>query len=114
MSTINTAPQRPKAVVGGIYNFAASFVGSLDSGELLTGTPTIVEVSTTDLTIVNKTINTAALTINQRTVPIGMAVQCSITGHQVTGSPYKLKITGATDATPAQSIPKYVIFPVEA
>ena len=114
MTTINTAPQRPTAVVGGVYNFASSFVGSLDSGELLTGTPTVVETDTTDLTIANMAVNTAELTINNRTVPIGMAVQCSITGHLVANSPYKLKITGATDSTPAQSIPKYVIFPVEA
>jgi hypothetical protein len=77
--------------------------GPLDSGELLTGTPTIVEVSTSALTISNKVVSTAELTINGRTVAIGEAVQCSVTGGTA-GTTYTIRVTVDTDSTPAQTI----------
>ncbi len=111
---INTAMERPVAVVGETNNFAVSFFGVLDSGELLTGSPTVVEVTTTDLTIGNKAVNTAALTISERTVIVGNAVQFNVLGQLTGNSPYKLKITVTTDASPVQTKVKYVEFRVEA
>lgn len=73
----------------------------LDSGELLTGTPTITEDTTTDLTLSNKVVSTTALTINDRTVAIGKAVQFKVTG-QVAGVTYLVFVTCSTDATIAR------------
>lgn len=99
----NTAPERPVAVPGETNLCSVSLVGILDSGELATGTPTVTEVTTTDLTISNVVVNTAALTINSKTVAVGKAVQFKVIGQLVASSPYTLKITVATDSTPAQS-----------
>ena len=102
------------AVVGETNNFAVSFAGVLDSGEVLTGTPTVVEVTTSDLTIANVAVNSSALTINERTVAIGNAVQFNVLGQLAANSPYTLKITAMTDASPAQTKIKYVKFRTEA
>ncbi len=109
-----TAPERPLAIVGETNTHSVSFVGLLDSGELLTGTPVVVEQTTTDLTITNKVVNTAALTINDISVAVGMAVQFKVVGHLVANTPYTVKITASTDATPAQTKVRYVKFKVEA
>lgn len=74
----------------------------LDSGELLTGTPTVTEVTTSDLTLANKAVSTAALTINNQAVAVGEAVQFSVTG-QVAGTEYTIQITVSTDATVART-----------
>lgn len=101
---MSTAPQRPNAAVGSTRNVAFSFSGELDSGELLTGTPTITEDTTSDLTIANKAVSTAALTINDITVPIGEAVQCNVLGFDAANFPYTLNISVGTDASPAQTL----------
>lgn len=99
----HTANQRYDVPVGSVRNVAVSFAGLLDSGELLTGTPTITEVSTSDLTITNKVISTAILTINDISVPIAEAVQFSFSG-QLVDVKYTIKISIGTDATPAQTL----------
>lgn len=109
----NTAPQRPVVAVGETRNVSVSFVDLLDSGEVLTGTPTIVEVTTTDLTISNKRVSTTATTINGETVAIGKAVQFKVSGQLTTNSPYTIKITVGTDASPAQTFVKYVRLAVD-
>ena len=106
----NTAPERPTLAVGETRNFAVSFVNILDSGESLTGTPTVAEETTTDLTLSNKAVNTVALTINGKTVAVGKAVQFRASGFKVSGSPYIIKITVGTTASPAQTLVKYVKF----
>ena len=110
----NTAPERPVAGVGETNNLSVSFVGVLDSGELLTGTPTATEVTSSDLTISNVAVNTAALVINDITVAIGKAVQCKVVGQLAASVLYTIKITAATDSTPAQTKIRYVKFKVEA
>ncbi len=101
---MSTAPQRPNAAVGATRNIAFSFSGELDSGELLTGTPTITEDTTSDLTISNKVISTTSLEINNITVPAGEAVQCAVTGFVAANFPYTLNISVVTDSTPAQTL----------
>ena len=86
-----------------VRTIAVSFDNKLDSGELLTGTPIIVEVTTTDLTLGSKAVSTAALTINGESVAIGKALQCSVTGGTA-GTTYEIKFTCGTDATPAQTL----------
>ena len=119
---MNTAPERPVLVPGETRNFAVSFAGELDSGEVLTGTPTVAEQTTSDLTIENKAVNTAALTINGKTVAIGNAVQFKVSAQLAAGSEredesvatgtYKIKITVGTDATPAQTLIGFADFDV--
>jgi len=109
---MSTAPQRPTASVGSVRNIAVSFSDKMDSGELLTGTPTIVNAnpnSPEDLTISNKVISTAALTINGTTVPIAEAVQCSVSGFIAANFPYTLNITISTDSTPAQTFKDSIV-----
>jgi len=108
----NTAPQRPVAVPGETRNFAVSFANVLDSGESLTGTPTVAEQTSSDLSIANKVVSTAVLTINNKSVAVGAAVQFKVTGQLTTRSPYTIKITVSTDATPAQTLIGFVVFPV--
>lgn len=107
-----TSHQIPEAVVGETNLDSVSFVNVLDDGESLTGTPTVTEVTTTDLTIANVSINTAALVINGQSVPIGRAVQFKVSGQLTANSPYKLKITATTDSSPAQTKIRFVTFTV--
>lgn len=100
---IHKAPQIHTKTVSANRNIAFAFDDVLDSGELLTGTPTILEVTTTDLTITNKTVSTAELTIDDIATPLGEAVQCHITGG-VANTTYEVLITVTTDSTPAQTL----------
>jgi len=107
----NTAGEIPPFAVGETRIVSISFAGKLDTSELLTGTPTIVEQTTTDLTITSVAVNTTALTINNRTVPIGEAVQGKVVGMLEGGSgtgSYTLLVTAATDA--GQTLKGYIQF----
>ena len=74
------APQIPEMSVEGTENAVVSFDDALDAGEALTGTPLVVEETTTDLLLGDKQVNTAALTLEDGTVvAIGRGVQWSIT-----------------------------------
>lgn len=108
------APDRPVAVVDEADLFSVDFTDVLESGEKLTGTPTVIEVTSTDLMIANKSVNTAILIINNKTVAIGKAIQFKVSGHLVSHTPYTIKITCGTDSSPAQTKVRYVIFNVEA
>ena len=116
----NTAPERFVAAVGETNLFAVSFAGLLDSGESLTGTPAVVEVTTSDLTIANiaaasnkGTVNTSTIIINGVDVVAGDAVQFKVSGQLLTHTPYTIMITAGTDSTPAQTKVKYVRFMCE-
>ena len=102
MST-SKCPQRVCMTDAETRAVKVSFASDLDSGELLTGTPTITEITTTDLTLANKAVSTAALTILGKTVATGAAVQFTVTGGTA-GSVYDVKINVGTDATPAQTL----------
>ena len=91
----------PEVGVNEDFNGAYSVVKRLDAGELLTGTPTVVELGSSDLTIGDKLVNTAELTIEKRVVAVGKAIQFSCTGH-VAGRTYRLRCLCGTDSTPAQ------------
>jgi len=104
----NTAPQIPVIAQGATENHSIDCRDVLDSGESLSGTPTIVEVTSTDLTITNKTITSSAVTILGESVPAGKAVQCTITGQLAATRNYTLKLTLATDGSATKI--KYVRF----
>lgn len=99
--------------VGDSDLFAVSYVPYLDSGELLTGTPTIVEITTTDLTITNKAVSTTTLTIEGVAVLTGQAVQFLVAG-MLAGVTYTIKITVSTDSTPARTKVVDVVFKTAA
>jgi hypothetical protein len=97
------APQTQSKTASGVRNVAVSLAALLDVGELLTGTPTVAEVTTSALTITNAVVSTTELTINGVAVPIGEAVQFQVAGG-VANTLYKIKITVLTDSTPAQTL----------
>lgn len=109
----NTAPQRPTIAEGEVRNVSVSFVDVLDDGELLTGTPTVSEQGTSNLTISNVSINSANLTINGESVSPGQAVQFRVSGQRASTGSYTIKITVGTDATPPQTLVKYIRFSVD-
>lgn len=102
--TNNVAPQLNHKAVSEDRVLSCSFKGKLDAGELLTGSPTIAEIGTSDLTFSNIGVNTVALTINGAPVAIGEAVQFKVTGG-VANTLYKIRISPAgTDGTPSQKL----------
>lgn len=110
---MNVAPQRPHKSETGIRNASISFFGYLDTGELLTGTPLVVEVGgTNDLTFSSIRINTADIVINDFVVVAGQAVLVSIANGLQSNSPYKIKITVSTSAATSQTIVVAVLLDV--
>lgn len=96
------APQQYQLAESETALVSVDFQPLLDSGELLTGTPTVAEITTTDLTLANAAVNTAALTVNGVAVAISEAVQFSVTGAQPSTA-YRIRVTCGTDSTPAQT-----------
>lgn len=101
---IEVNPRMVQISVGATDAAAVNFTDELDSGELLTGTPTVVEVTTSDLTISNIAVSTSALTILEEASATGTAVQFVVTGQQV-NTVYELLITATTDSTPSRVLP---------
>lgn len=96
---------------------AVSFDKWLDSGELVASV-TVTEVTSTDLTITNKAVSTAALTINGKSVAIGRAATFSLSGQSASASNtdgtglYRIRVTPTTDSTPARVHPFDVLIQV--
>lgn len=101
---LGKAPQRQSASVDSVRNAAVSFSGELDAGELLTGTPTITEDTTSDLVISNKSVSIEELKINGLSVPIGEAVQFTVSGFVSANFPYTIDISCDTDSSPEQTL----------
>lgn len=112
MAGKNTALKDLSAYSEEVRNVSVSFVDVLDSGELLTGTPTISQLSpaTPLLTFANEAVSAAEKTINNRRVAAGRAVQFKVTLPEVTAeTDFVILIEVATDATPPQALKKRVI-----
>lgn len=77
---------------GETRNVAVDCRDLLDSGETLTGTPT---VSGTGLTLSGATVNVAALTLQGATVGIGQAVQFTVAGGTA-GTRYLIRVTASS------------------
>ena len=103
-------PQRHIVSVGDTEVVSVNFTDHLDSGESLTGTPTIVEVTTTDLTLANKAVSTATYVESETkdTIAVGAAVQFSVLGGTAANSPYSISVTVSTDATIPRTFVRYV------
>lgn len=98
--------------VGETRNHALGFIGRLDSGELLTGTPIILEVTTAILTIASEAVSTTTLTIDGTSHTAGQALQCSVTG--ATAGEYQILWECATDSSPAQTVQGKTTIIIEA
>jgi len=72
----DTAPQIHSMSTEEVRHVAVDMSGKLDTGETLTGTPTVTSGS--NQTITNKAVSTAELTINGETVAAGLAVQFTL------------------------------------
>jgi|GEM_PF-2122792 len=107
------AKQFQTKTVSEIRNASVSFVDMLDGSELLTGTPTVTELTTTDLTLTNAAINTVALTIDGDPVGLSQAVTFRISGG-VANTFYSIQIVATTDAAVAQTLYGTVILQVIA
>jgi len=103
-----TLQQRPSISASDVELVAIDYQSHLDTGETLTGTPTVVEVTTTDLTLGNKAVSSAVLTILGRSVPIAEAVQFSVTGQKA-GTQYRIRVTVSTTSTPARTLVRDVV-----
>ena len=79
------------------------FIEDLSSGELLTGTPIILEVDTTDLTLSSKAVNTTTVTIDDTSHVAGQALQALVTGGTA-GATYEITFQCGTDSSPAQTL----------
>lgn len=88
-----------------LRNVAVDFSGKLDTSELLTGTPTVLEVTSTDLVLTNKIVSTGALTINGVSVAAGLAVQFTVDPVGATkDKTYQVDIVATSDASNAQDV----------
>ena len=88
--------QRPVISLGDTDIAKIDYTEYLDADELLTGTPTIVEVTTTDLTLTNKVVNTEEVRILERDVAIGKAILFKVSGQKI-NTEYTIRITVSTD-----------------
>lgn len=96
--------QVPVLSVGDVDKGAVDFSPYLDSGETITGTPTVADNdSTGHLTISGVAANASALTILGRTVAIGNAVQFTVSGQHA-GTTYNLLVTAVTTASRTKKV----------
>ena len=96
--------QKPVISEGDTDMIAVDFTDYLDSGELLTGTPTAVEQTSSDLTIGNVAVSTGSLSILGETVVTGAAVQASVSGQLAATGSYTIRVTATTDASVARTV----------
>ena len=94
--------ERPAISAGDTEVVAVNYTSHLNSGEILVGTPTVVDQATTPsvLTIDDIAINSATYVESETgdTVAIGRAVLFSVT--TTTSGDYTIRITVSTDSVP--------------
>jgi len=95
---VKILPGIPEISAGETDDGAVDFTDRLDSGETLSGTPTVTEVTSSDLTISSVAVNTATLTMFDTTIAIGAAVQFTVSG-QLASTLYTLNVTTSTSAS---------------
>lgn len=83
--------------------FSHSLRHKMATDELLTGTPTVVEVGSSALTISSVGINEAERTISGFVALVSQAVEFTVAGGTA-GTTYSLKITAVTDADAEQTL----------
>lgn len=98
-----TLDQQYVISTGDIDVVSINYTDYLDTGELLTGTPTVTEVTTSALTLSNKIVNTSTYVEadSGQTVAVGAAVQFAVSTS--TAGLYRVRVTATTDATLART-----------
>lgn len=86
-----------------VRNIAIDFGAKLGPDELLTGTPVVVEVGSTDLTISHPLVINDIRSIGTRLAKANEAVEVIVAGG-VAGTTYRLRATATTDATNPQTL----------
>jgi hypothetical protein len=98
-----------------IRNLYVDFSRKLRAGELLTGTPTVEEIVSTDLTIENPVVMAdippTPAEFNAAEQLVYKSVQFTVTGG-VAGTSYVLRITATTDATYPQTLIEDIVLRV--
>jgi hypothetical protein len=107
---MDRAPQIHSKKVSAGRNGAISFDDYLEPDELLTGTPTVT-ASPSGLTISNARVSEDELTINERAVAAGRAVQFRVSGGTA-GTRYVITATCGTTSDPAQTLPLEAVLDV--
>lgn len=98
-------------LAGEVRNIGIDCKGVLDTGELLSGTPSVAEQDSSHLSISSEQVSTEAKTINGRSVPTGEAVLCRVDASgAVKNRSYRLKISCVTTA--GQTIAGFVTLKV--
>lgn len=86
---------------------SVDFTGLLDSGDTLTGTPTVAEdADTPSLVITQAQVSTTALFIKRQTVPAGRAVLFKADRNDAAAGDYEIDILVSTVA--GQTLPATV------
>ncbi len=99
---MSRAPQVYTKHPSEVRNCAVSLANVLDSGETLTGTPT-VSATPSGLTFSNAQVSVGTLTINGVSVAAGKAVQFRVSGG-TSGVRYNVEVTCGTTSSPAQTL----------
>ena len=102
-------PEFPALVAGESVLGGVSYDAILSSSEALTGTPTVVELTTSHLTISSVAKNAAAVVISGSTVAANRAVMFLVAGMQVANT-YRLRVTGVVNSTPNQTRIRFARF----
>ena len=97
--------QQHTVSVGATRLVRVDFTRDLDEGASLTGTPTVLEVTTTALTLANKKVNTSSYTKagSGATVAVGKAVEFTAAGG-ADGMTYTIRVACGTDSSPAETL----------
>lgn len=100
-----TLTQRHTLSVGATRLVRINGTNDLDDGASFTGTPTVAEVTTTDLTLDNKAVNTATYSdsVTGETVAIGKGIQFTVAGG-TRNYTYRVRVTCSTDSSPAETL----------
>lgn len=96
------AEEIPSKTPSEVRNGAISLSHLLNTGELLTGTPS-VSATPSGLTFSNAAVNSGILTVKGVSVPIGEAIQFSISGG-TSGVVYTCTAVCSTTASPTQTV----------
>ena len=99
------APQTYTLSTGSTRLVRVNYTKLLDSDVSLTGTPLVDEVTTSDLTLANKAVNTDTYVDANtgKTVAVAKAIQFTIAGG-TSGQSYTVRVTVSTDSTPVETL----------
>lgn len=104
--SVLTCPEIRHKTANEVRNGIISMIGKLDTGELLTGTPTVT-ASPSGLTFASVAVNSAQRTLEDGTiVEIGQGVQFRVSGGTA-ATTYTITAQCGTTSTPTQTVEQY-------